>query len=415
MLAWGVYGAYDEAGTDDLSGIKCMSELAHPLRQEIEQLRSRGEFVHLIDVCKRALQAARHTSDLEGQAVAYLGLATAYRYTGQYNEARVLNQEGVQKLAVQLGSTELLTEGLLQAAELRLMGSFQFYEARDLYREALDMAHRGHNERSETEAMIGLGLTYDVLGLHPTAKNYAREGLGNAHIQKIHVLECQALNIMGRILQREKDHERALRCHQHALDISREFNLKLYEAESLYHMGRVYGPHDPAKAVTHYRQALDIAEETQCLEQQYYIWGGLGDAYAHARDFVAAFNAFDHMLSTATQHENRLQEAFAFSAMGRAHLMEGDSLAAVANFEQMRTLTHDHNNPLGEATALEGLARAFETDQQFVPMIEAIKEARLLYMSLDDEAAVRRVTGRLVLAYLKAAWDHVLRLLGMRS
>ncbi|NJN37163.1 MAG: hypothetical protein HC794_09090 [Nitrospiraceae bacterium] len=59
-----------------------MSELARPLRQEIETLRSRAEFAHLTDVCKRALVAAKHVNDLEGEAMAYFGLATAYRYTG---------------------------------------------------------------------------------------------------------------------------------------------------------------------------------------------------------------------------------------------------------------------------------------------------------------------------------------------
>jgi tetratricopeptide (TPR) repeat protein len=392
-----------------------MSELAHPLRQEIDHLRSRAEFGPLTDVCKRALVAARHVSDLEGEAVAYLGLATAYRYTGQYAEARVLNQEGAQRLAVQIGSMELLTEALVQAAELRSMGSFQFYEARDLYREALDIAHRSHQERIQTEAMLGLGSIYDTLGLHPTAKNYAREGLGSAHSQKIHVLECQALNIMGRILQREKDYDLALRCHQHALSLAREFHLKLYEAESLYHIGQTYGRRDAVSAISHYRQALTIAEETECLEQQYYIWGGMGEVYAQTRDFVSAFNAFDHMLSVATQHENRLQEAFAFAAMGQARLLQGDAPVALTDFEQMRSLTRENNNPLGEATALEGQAKALEVMHQYSEMIQALQDARLLYISLEDEVGVRRVTGQLVLAYLKSAWDRVLRLLGLRK
>lgn len=392
-----------------------MSELAQPLRQEIDNLRSRAEFGPLTDVCKRALVAARHVSDLEGEAVAYLGLATAYRYTGQYAEARVLNQEGAQRLAVQLGSMELLTEALVQAAELRSMGSFQFYEARDLYREALDIAHRGHHERTQTEAMLGLGSIYDTLGIYPAAKNYAREGLGSAHDQKIQVLECQALNIMGRILQREKDYDLALRCHQHALAISQEFHLKLYEAESLYHIGLTYGPRDVVSSVSYYRQALTIAEETQCLEQQYYIWGGLGEVYAQTRDFVSAFNAFDHMLSVATQHENRLQEAFAFAAMGQARLLQGDGAVALTDFEQMRTLTLENNNPLGEANALEGQARALDMMHQYTEMLRALQKARLLYMSLEDDLAVRRVTSQLVLAYLKAAWDRVLRLLGIRA
>ncbi|NJN37164.1 MAG: tetratricopeptide repeat protein [Nitrospiraceae bacterium] len=255
---------------------------------------------------------------------------------------------------------ELLIEALLQAADLRSMGSFQLYEARDLYREALAMAHRGQHERIQTEAMLGLGSIYDALGLHPVAKNYAREGLGSAHLQKIHVLECQALNIMGRILQREKDYELARRCHLHALDIAREYQLKLYEAESLYHIGQVFGPRDPAAAISHYRQALAIADDTACLEQQYFIWGGLGDAYAHSRDFVSAFNAFDRMLLIASKNHNRLQEAFAFGAMGRTRLLQGEAEAALDDFAQMEVLSRENNNPLGEAAALEGQAQAQE-------------------------------------------------------
>jgi tetratricopeptide (TPR) repeat protein len=141
----------------------------------------------------------------------------------------------------------------------------------------------------------------------------------------------------------------------------------------------------------------------------------LGDAYAYSKDFIGAFNAFDRMLMVASRHQNRLQEAFAFGAMARARMMQGQYDTALDDFTQMEVLARENNNPLGEAAALEGQAQAQEKLVRFGLVIEALQKARQIYMSLEDDLAVRRVTGQLVLAYLKSALDRVLRLLGMRS
>ncbi|MCU0512281.1 MAG: tetratricopeptide repeat protein [Anaerolineae bacterium] len=392
-----------------------MSELSLQLRAEIERQRAAAGFERLLDVCRRALLAARKHTDREAEAIALYGLALAYRYTGQYADARLLNEDGALRLARDLRQEELLVDALLQSGDIRLMGSFQVYDARDFYLEALHKAADLQYHHGMALALLRLGTVFASLEQSALAGNYAREGLEFARQMALPALQAEGLNALGSVLRRQKQAGAARRCHEHALSISQAQALPLLETLSRYDLGRAHQTAgDVEQALRQYEAALALCRQTGNAEMEYRLWGAIGETCLEQQQFQPAREAFDRVLNLAVEYKNPLQEAFGFWQSGRLYYTQRQYLAAAGDFTRMLTLTRDHNNPMGEALALEWLSLAQAGQHEYTAGLESLQQARQVYTALADEAGVRRVTGALVLLYVQFAWDRLLRLVGLR-
>jgi tetratricopeptide (TPR) repeat protein len=392
-----------------------MSELAAQLRIEIDNQIHNASFERVLDVCGRALSAARKHDDRAGEAVALYGLAAAHRYRGKYYEARVFNEEGALKLARELREGELIVDAIIQSAEIKLMGSFQYYDAREDFREALGIAHVMGYGRGLAGALIGLAAVYTALEQLTIARNYAREGLEFARELQLYGLQSKGLNVLGGTYARERNYEMALQCHQHALAISREYEQRLTEAAGLYHIGRIISQANAESGVIYLRQSLKLAEDTDYNELQYMVLSAIGETHLGELAFSEARSAFDKMLALASHTDNKIFEAYGYLHLGRLALAQRDFDLAIDHFGQMLTLTRERNNPVGEALALEWQAGARAAIHAYAEAIDSYQQARNVYVALDDEPNARRLAGQLVLMYVLAAFDRVLRLLRIRQ
>ncbi len=391
-----------------------MSELAAQLRNDIDSRIEKAELGRLLDTCKRALQAARHTQDKQGEAVALYGLAAYHQHIGQFREARLLN-DGCQSIARELRAGELVIDALIQRAEIRLNGSFQYYEAQADYQEALEAAYTLKYTRGLAAALIGLSGVYAVLEMTTTGRNYAREGLDIARELNLPWLQVLALNRLGVVYRSEKKADMALQCHQHALNIARDLQYPLLESASLYHLGIAAQAQSQDDAARYLEDGLQLARSQQEVGLQFLIWNALGELYIARQNMETARDCYQNMLRVATEHDNPMYEAYTALQIGRLHSLQSEHAIALDYYSQVLTLSRRAQNPLWQAIAQEWIAASHSKLHDYSQALETLNQARETYLALDHDAAMRRVMANIVLTYLLSVWDTLLRVIGVRK
>lgn len=391
-----------------------MSELAAQLRIDIDARIEKGDLGRLLDNCKRAFTAARHTQDRFAEAMALYGLGAYHYYVGKFYEARLLN-DGCQNIARELRVGELVVDALIQRAEIRLNGSFQYYEAQDDYREALEASYTLKYGRGLAAGLIGLSGVFAVLEMTAVARNYAREGLEIARELNLPWFQVLALNRLGVVYRTEKKMDRAVQCHQHALNMSRNLKYPLLESASLYHLGVAAQAESQDDAARYLEDSLHLAQEQQETSLQFLVWNALGDLYVARRNIETARDCYQNMLRLATESENPMYEAYTALQIGRLHLLQSEHAIALDYFTQVLTLTQRAQNPLWQAIAQEWLATAHSKLHDYSQAIESLNQARQTYAAIEHDPGVRRVMANTVLMLVLSVWDKLLRVIGVRK
>jgi tetratricopeptide (TPR) repeat protein len=392
-----------------------MSELATQLRVEIEKQTEQGGFARLLEVGKRALLAARKSHDHEAEALALYSMAQAYRYQGNHYEARVLNEEGVSRLAHEHQLNYIHVDALIQRAQLVLKGSFQYYEAGTDYQEALTVAHELRYGWGVAAGLVGMAEVLQLLEQYPQARNYAHEGLAFARELQLVNWQIRALHVIGTIFQQERKADLALKTLNHALTLSREQGFTLLETESLYALGIAYHQTDAAQALDYLTQAQQQAQQGGSLEQEFFIWSALGDTYSQQADYTNAQAAYKNLWRLASDTRNRLYDAFGYLQNGKLAQLGRDYATAAEHFQQSLAITREKSNPSLEATTLECLAQNSALQEDYEAAIDYYGQARNVYLALEDDAKVRRVMLRMVLMYFLGALQRVLRFLRLKE
>jgi tetratricopeptide (TPR) repeat protein len=394
--------------------VTSMTDLAVQLRNDIDRRIEKAELGQLLDICKRALVAARHTQDKLAEAVALYGLAAYHRYTGQFREASLLN-DGCHTLARELRAGELMVDALIQRAELRFLGSFQYYEAQADFQDALEAAHNLKYVRGLATGLIGLSGVFANLEMTTLARNYAREGLDIAREMNAPWWQIQALNRLGAAYRIEKKNDMALQCHQHALNISRDMQYPLLESVALYYMGIASQTESQDEAARYLEEALHLARGQQELGLQFLVWNALGELYIARQNLETARDCYQNMLRVATEYDNPMYEAYTTLQIGRLHSLQSEYAIALDYYSKVLTLTRRAQNPLWQGIALEWMAACQSKLQDYQPALDTLKQARDIYGALDYDTAVRRVMTNFVLTYLLSVWDKLLRVIGVRK
>jgi tetratricopeptide (TPR) repeat protein len=147
---------------------------------------------------------------------------------------------------------------------------------------------------------------------------------------------------------------------------------------------------------------------------EYLLWGAIGDAYLEQEQFDISRQAFDKMLTLAERLENPMHEAFAFLRTGRLFYARHEYESAIDDFLKMLRISREKNNPAAEGMALEWMSMAHTKNLDYEAARASLQQARSVYTALDDDNAMRRTGGALVVTYVLLAWDKLLRFLRLR-
>ncbi|MGJ3240929.1 MAG: tetratricopeptide repeat protein [Anaerolineae bacterium] len=389
-----------------------MNETSQNLHRTIETLVQTAQFDVLIDTCKVALADARSRSDGITEITSLIGLAQGHHYLGKFKEARVLI-DGARRFSEQVGDRELLMRALLTAADMRLTASYQPYEARQDYREALQIAVAIDDQEAISAALCGVADSYLMLDDRTRARRHARQAFEIAQQHQYRYLMARALALVG-VATTENQPELALQAFEDAMSIAQQDNFRLLELHLTADIGNLLSREDryADEGQLMLEKALALAKDFCSVPDEFVLYSKLGRALESRQQFERAALYYSNMLERAQAWRARAYEGQAFFALGWLAYQRAHYDDAIANFEQALTIARETHNPFQEAQAEQIIGSSYFNMSAFEPALDHYMSARSLYDALDNRTMATAMLQRIVLVYVQRLFVRLMRWLG---
>lgn len=375
-----------------------------------------GEFARVTEVCKQTLMLAREQDSNAVEIASLLGLATSHRYTGKFYEADVF-LDGALEMATIHDMTELMAEAIWEDAATKMDAGSRDHEAVDDFKIALKLAHEADYRYGIAKSLYGLSWAYTSIGWHDKALRYAREALEQAQALEHRILQCQCLLMLGAALLGQGDTEKALQTLRHAARIALDGTYYGLEGLAQIGLGHAYARSQRHQTLAYdcYERALQIAQETAWVRLEFATIHSLGTLSQAIGEYETAAAYFSDMLQIAEEIGNPIYEAGGAMSMGKLAIAQEDYEAALQHFTHVLSLSREHLHPVIEASAQEWLAMLHSSLHDYAQALGYLRQARNVYVSLEDGVAARRVTLNLVWTTFALIYDRVLRFVGLRN
>jgi class 3 adenylate cyclase/lipopolysaccharide biosynthesis regulator YciM len=280
-----------------------------------------------VTIASETAKLAEKIADSTGLALAYKNMGIGYYLQGKYKEAvltwnqaievykllgdkkgvaNMLSNEGAvyfnqgddaKALELHLASlkmSEEIDDTLRILTSLINIGSV-YTNKQATYDKALEYCKRAYviAKRLQDQYLIGtctanLGEIYFKLNDDNTALIYLKES-----IKAYEGTEDApySMNYLGKVYQRQKKFDMALKIHQEAFAIAEKLDTKLDMSQSLIGMAQTYfakGDYD--EAIISYKNALNIALALNANQEVKDAYEGLSQSYAAKNNFLDAYN-----------------------------------------------------------------------------------------------------------------------------
>ena len=323
-----------------------------------------GHLTDALTVHSHALDAARLTGDLTGQAHALKNVGVARYRLGQHRLAAEHLATAVDLFAA-TGDVTGRASALRSAGNVEgLLGRHE--QAVDHYHQAL-ACYREVGDRSGEGSVLGnLGVAEARQGRHQPAIEYFSQALEICRQTSAHEDEGWVLNNLGECEVRSGRHEAAAEHLHHGLALFRRLGNRTGEAWTLNTIGELHaGLEQPNRAVEYYRQALAVFTETGDKEGEAVALNDLGAAMDAAGRFADAVTHHTAALATATATGDRRQQAGALNGLGRAHQRLGQASLARECYHDALALFSDLDLP--DADQVRARLRDLDQAQDATP------------------------------------------------
>lgn len=268
-------------------------------------------------------------------------------------EARAAHEESL-AIARELGDAKLQAEGLDGLGQLEIENG-ELRKGVDLQLQALDLARRGKNSKTESVILNNLAYAYEQLAETQTALRFYQEALDLARASSDYRNEMKYLNNLGETHRALGNWERALDFYQDSIKLSRQYGDRQIEGTVLINLGGAQihlGELESARSS--FNQALALGRQIQSKETQIFALGNLGllllqlkkpaEAAEHAREAVALKGSLE-------------AETFSHYVLGSALRDLGDAAPARTELESALALARRRGAQSTEAEINLSLAR----------------------------------------------------------
>ena len=260
----------------------------------------------------------------------------------------------------------------------------QWETAQRFFEEALALAQKNQNVRTQARALYSLGGLFLTLRQYPKAQGYAQQALALFQQAKDRTGEGNALNDLGSLARFLGKPDEALAFFDRALTIRRELGDRLREADTLTNIGNVYGATgEYTKSREHYEQALPLHQASGNKRSEANTISSIGNLYRLTGQFLSARQQYEKALTIRQQLKDPASEASALYNIGVCHKAIGEYIPALQLYYKALALQESLGNKAVEATTKAGIASAYAALSQ-------PEKARALY---EEVLALRRTSG----------------------
>lgn len=337
---------------------------------------------------QEAVRLRRELNDDEGLALSEYGLGVVQFADGDPAAAFTSLQSALE-LRRKAGTLEF-QDSILTAMAYIYRDRGEIDLALEACRQALEISRSVGNRSAEAnvlQLMAGIHLRRGELqqaleGL--TGVLDAQRQIGNRS------KEAWALSSLGATTLALGESDRALDYYSQALQIHTEMGSS-YQAYTLRDMGWVHDRQGhPDKALEYYERALDLSRRFNDRRSEAQSLHGIGQARIALGDARAAVPELEQAISLYRGQEDGAGEINGLLELGRAWQALGEQNQAAALFQQALALSRQRGLLLTEALAQSAIARV-ESDLVHLPAAAAAMEASLrIIESIRPKVASQR-------------------------
>jgi tetratricopeptide (TPR) repeat protein len=257
---------------------------------------------------------------------------------------------------------------------------------------ALSAARRLRDRQREGSHLSAIGFAYSNLGKYPEAFESYKEALRIADEVNDRENRIFALSGLGFTCNYLGNFQEAVNFHTKALEMVKDDKEQLrQQGISLAGLGKNYSSATwPEKnypqAINYFKQALDIARQTEDRQSEISVLGDLGSAYASIGNYQESITNFNLALKAARAIGDRQNEYTSMGNLGLTFLAKYRYQEAVDLFDQALIIARDElSNPLGEGANLDNLAMAYAGLSNLEKAIELSEKSVAIFKSIQSQ------------------------------
>jgi tetratricopeptide (TPR) repeat protein len=368
-----------------------------------------GDYRVALPLLDAAVEAAKRQGSKQREA-AWLGnLGNTYSALGQGEQAITYYEQALavaREIDFKHGEAMALVN--LGVVHVKLG---QIEQGINYYEQALAMARQTSDKHTEMMALDNLGLVYIKSGQVKKAINYYEQILAMARELGDKQREALTLDKLGQLYAATGQIKQALPHFEQHLVILRELGDKPGEGNVLGNLGNIHAAlGQTERAIAYYGQQLLTFREIGDRRGEGHALRNLGNANLDLGQAKRAIDYDEQYLAITRETKDRQGEGFALGNLANAYLASGQLERSISYYEQSIAISREIGDKQSQANCLYNLSRAYQAQGDasrkgalYEKALEALKQARALFMEMKMTSQVELVNGTIMRVQAKLA------------
>jgi tetratricopeptide (TPR) repeat protein len=280
----------------------------------------------------------------------------------------------------------------------KMLGNYHYHlsnysKSIDFYQQSLSISKEIGNHCGEGNALCGLGIVYDSMGLHEQAIDFYKQHLMIAREINDRQGESISQGNQGLAYNSIGDYKQAIICHQQHLKIAREIGDRYGEGNALNNLGLAnYSLGLYQEAINFYQQYMVIVQDIGDRRGEAISSGNLGNVYRAMGNYQKAFDLLSQKLVISREIRSQQSESYALQGLGETLIKLEQYDNALQNLGEALKICQEIGENSLKAEVLKSLSELYrssgekETAQQYCQ--QALALAKELGLPLVTECEV---------------------------
>jgi CHAT domain-containing protein/predicted negative regulator of RcsB-dependent stress response len=271
----------------------------------------------------------------------------------------------------------------------------RFPAALEAFQQALTYFQTENIPRYQAIILTSIGQIYATWSDYARASEFYRQALPlwkqGDETAPINMIGWNLLNL-GHAYRAYGEWGKAIECYQQAHQCYEQYSLTGSTTEQARGFGIVaaslgslsLSQGEKQTALTYLKQAVQYFKQGQNAENEYAMYGRIGDVYSSLGEYEQARSSYDQALQHYRQTKG-LAEATILNSYGNLYRLTGQSEQALEKLNQALAIRRQLGDRRGQALTLTNLGAVYAAQQQHQQALHCYREAQELWQDIGDK------------------------------
>jgi tetratricopeptide (TPR) repeat protein len=354
----------------------------------ISAYRLLSDFHQMIEYAEQALQLYRTVDSREGQAFSLSSLADAHLSLGNNQQAIVFSEQSLEQYR-NIGDISGQSLALLALGNAAARMS-NFHLAIDYFEQAFQLSEADDDQPGQLGAFVGLGEVLQAMGeFYPAIVSYEAalqisEAIGTSNHDLIYSIGTAAIHqALGSLHYQIGSYQQSIDHYETAQELYAITSNKQGQAYAFVGLGSAYyGLGDYPQSIAHNEQALQLTKEIEDLSGQADALANLGINYLALGDVHESLDYSERASQLYENLENSFGQANTLMNVGIVYWILEEHQRAIELYEQSLVISRRINYRIGEADALYNQAAVLVEINRVLEAESLLRSSIEIYESL---------------------------------